>query len=167
MRSVVQCHFYTRETWERYRLAGYSKRPKKPLSQRNIFSRSVYLNSGASQGRLWKNSIGQWQKYVECGAKWVEERCFPGLETQWSRSNPWSKKSLISDWQKAGDHLTSRLSMQLTSSTGPIKEGTLGLCSDPVWRDHIRLFVTLRVCMGECSMIWGDKCGCSPPQTLR
>lgn len=31
----------------------------------------------------------------------------------------------------------SRLSICLTSSTGPIKDGTLGLCSDPVWGDHV------------------------------
>lgn len=56
---------YTRETWERDALAGY-KSPKNPLPQRNVISHNANLNSGASHGRLWKNS-GQQQKQIKWG----------------------------------------------------------------------------------------------------
>lgn len=54
-RLVVQHHFYLRKTGE----SGYFIRIQwspETLSEINVISYHVYLNSGTSHGRLWKNS---------------------------------------------------------------------------------------------------------------
>lgn len=114
-RLVIQHHFYLRETSERDMLAGHSG-AQKTLSQINVISYHLYLNSGASHGRQWKNSKAN-------NRNMLNEEQREGM-ISWPQNMVVQKQLLIqevpvSDWQKAGGHLMSCLLVYLSAALDP------------------------------------------------
>lgn len=116
-RLVVQQHFYLRKTWERDTLAGYNG-VQKTLSQINIISYHVYLNSGTSHGRLWKK-IADANKRNMLNEEQRERREDYLLTTKHVLKELLIQEVPISDWTK----------QENISWAGAIQDRSLGLCS--------------------------------------